>query len=82
MAAQDAARGVNSPKPMAHGEVERLKGQTTPEILPPKTTADFDVEDLTNKLGMMLKDEEGKNIETLGNWVSRIKEPEYLYGWE
>jgi predicted ester cyclase len=49
MAAQAAVRGVNSPKPVGHGEVERLKGQTTPEILPPRTTEGFDLEDFVKR---------------------------------
>ena len=40
------------------------------------------VTDLTSKLGEMLKDEEGNDLETLGDWLKRIDEPEYLYGWE
>jgi len=40
------------------------------------------VTDLTRKLNVMLKDEEGKDLETLGDWLKRIDEPEYLYGWE
>jgi len=48
-------------------------------------TGDFselDVTDLEDKLGEMLKDEEGSDIETLGDWLSRLNEPEYMYGWE
>lgn len=41
-----------------------------------------DVTDLTSKLNEILKDEEGNDIETLGDWVKRIEKPEYLYGWE
>lgn len=41
-----------------------------------------DIEDLTPKLNVMLKDEEGNDVETLGNWMKRVKEPEYLYGWD
>jgi len=41
-----------------------------------------EVTDLTSKLDVMLNDEEGNDIETLGDWMKRIKEPEYLYGWE
>lgn len=40
------------------------------------------VTDLTSKLNEMLKDEEGNDLETLGDWLKRIDEPEYLYGWE
>ena len=43
---------------------------------------DSDVTDLTSKLNEMLKDEEGNDLETLGDWLKRIYEPEYLYGWE
>ena len=40
------------------------------------------VTDLTSKLNEMLRDEEGNDIETLGDWMKRVDEPEYLYGWE
>lgn len=43
---------------------------------------DFDVEDISYKLDSMLRDEEGADIETLREWVTRTREPEYLYGWE
>jgi len=49
MAAQDAARGVSSPKPLIQGEVERLQGQAPPEVMPPKTTDGFDVEDFVKR---------------------------------
>lgn len=41
-----------------------------------------DVTDLTSKLNGMLKDEDGNDLETLGNWIKRIDKPEYMYGWE
>jgi len=41
-----------------------------------------EVTDLTSKLNEMLRDEEGNDIETLGDWMKRVDEPEYLYGWE
>lgn len=40
------------------------------------------VEDLTSKLNVMLKGEDGEDLETLGDWMNRVNEPEYLYGWE
>ena len=43
---------------------------------------DEDVTDLTDKLGEMLKEEDGKEIGTLGDWLSELNEPEYMYGWE
>ena len=49
-------------------------------------TSDYDkhedVTDLTDKLGEMLKDEDGNDLETLGSWLGRLEEPEYMYGWE
>jgi len=45
MAAQEVARGARSSKSLTQGEVERLQGQGPPELLPPKTTGGFDVED-------------------------------------
>lgn len=41
-----------------------------------------DVIDLTFNLRTMITDAEGNNMEILGDWVSRIKKPEYMYGWE
>ncbi len=41
----------------------------------------LEIEDLTRKLNVMLKDEEGNDLETLGDWMKRVDEPEYLYGW-
>lgn len=41
-----------------------------------------EVTDLTGKLNVMLKDKEGNDLETLSDWIKRIDEPEYLYGWE
>ena len=43
---------------------------------------DKDVTDLTDRLGVMLKDEEGNDLEALGAWIDRLSEPEYMYGWE
>lgn len=40
-----------------------------------------DVEDLTYKLDVMLKDEEGGNICTLRDWLKESSKPRYLYGW-
>lgn len=44
--------------------------------------SDFEVEDLSARLTMKLVDEEGKEDGTLGDWVSKINEPQYLFGWE
>jgi len=44
--------------------------------------SDFEVEDLSNRLTMKLFDEEGKEDGTLGDWVSKVSEPQYLFGWE
>tara|TARA_R110002095_G_scaffold150839_2_gene130538 strand:- start:87 stop:482 length:396 start_codon:yes stop_codon:yes gene_type:complete len=41
-----------------------------------------DVTDLTDKLDVMLKCEDGNDLETLGTWLGRLSEPEYLFGWE
>ena len=41
-----------------------------------------DVEDLTYKLDVMLKDEEGGDIGTLREGVKKLSKPQYLYGWE
>lgn len=45
MAAKDAARGIQYPG----GEVERVTGQDTPEVLPPKETDSFDIEDFLRR---------------------------------
>lgn len=44
--------------------------------------ADFDVEDLGERLTMVLQDEEGESAGTLGDWVAKITKPQYLFGWE
>lgn len=44
-AAQEVEASLNSPARDAQGEIQRLGGQTTPEVLPPKTTTDYDVQD-------------------------------------
>ena len=49
MAAQDVARGIESPQPLEIGEVERLQGQLPPEILAPRSNTDFDVEDFVRR---------------------------------
>ncbi len=49
MAAQDAARGINSPKPLPQGELERLRGQLPPAAMPPKNKTGFDVEDFVRR---------------------------------
>jgi hypothetical protein len=43
---------------------------------------DFEVEDISYKLDVMILDEEGAVIETLRDCIKRISAPEYLYGWE
>ena len=44
--------------------------------------ADFDIEDLSGKLDMKMMTEDGVVIETLGDWMERLLEPQYLFGWE
>lgn len=49
MATRDAVHKARGPRPLAHGEVERVVGQSTPEILPPKMGDGFDVEDFVRR---------------------------------
>ncbi|MGQ0603908.1 MAG: ester cyclase [Anaerolineales bacterium] len=49
ISAQEAARSQPIPRPVGHGEIERLKGQETPVELPPKTGAGFDIEDFVRR---------------------------------
>jgi len=49
MAAQDAVRGIGSPKPLSQGEVERLRGQLPPAVMPPNPKTGFDVEDFVRR---------------------------------
>jgi predicted ester cyclase len=49
MAAQEVAGGVRSPNPFTSGEVERLQGQSPPEVMPPKSIDGFDVEDFVRR---------------------------------
>lgn len=49
MAAQDAVRGTGSPKPLSQGEVERLRGQLPPAVMPPNPKTGFDVEDFVRR---------------------------------
>ena len=48
-AAQDAAKGIKGPESRAHGEVERLWGQSPPEWMEPKQGDSFDVEDFVQR---------------------------------
>ena len=48
-AAQDAAKGIKGPESRAHGEVERLWGQSPPEWMEPKQGDGFDVEDFVER---------------------------------
>jgi hypothetical protein len=41
-----------------------------------------EVEDLSTRLHMKFKDEEGNDIGTLGHWIKDLKEPQYVVGWE
>ena len=41
-----------------------------------------DVEDLSGKVEMKIKDEEGKVISTLDEMIQECSEPQYLFGWE
>ena len=49
MAAQDAARGLKSPKPLNQSELERLRGQLPPESYPAKESDGFDPEDFVRR---------------------------------
>jgi predicted ester cyclase len=56
---QDAARNLKPPPPLhppqswggkrGGGEIERVIGQTTPEVMPPKETEGFDIEDFVRR---------------------------------
>lgn len=43
---------------------------------------DFKVKDLSNKLDVMLVDENDNQLCTLAELMADIKQPKYLYGWE
>lgn len=43
---------------------------------------ELDTEDLSARLDMPFKDEEGNQIGTLGSWIEGKTEPEYIVGWE
>ncbi|MDX1522663.1 MAG: ester cyclase [Anaerolineae bacterium] len=64
MAAQDAARGVKSPKPLNQGEVERLRGQVQPASYPPPAD-EFDPEDFVRR-----------SIHEIWNWrlLNKVKD--------
>jgi predicted ester cyclase len=49
LARKAAALGNVQPRPVNHGEVERLQGQAPPPVVPPKTSSDFDVEDFVRR---------------------------------
>ena len=82
MAAQDAARGLGGPRPVAQGEVERLLGQGTPEVLPP--VQDGDLEGFVRRAL-----HEVWNWRLLNkvdayyarNYVAKVSTNRQLYGW-
>lgn len=43
---------------------------------------EMEVDDLSNRLEMKLVDEDGKLIDTLGDYINGLDEPQYLLGWE
>ena len=49
LAAQDAAAGVKSPRPVTEGEIQRLRGQMAPDLYPPKQRDKFDIEDFVRR---------------------------------
>jgi predicted ester cyclase len=63
LAVQDAAK---NPPAASYGEVQRLQGQATPEILPSKTSSGFDVEDFVRR-----------SIHEIWNWRLLSKVDEY-----
>jgi hypothetical protein len=64
-AAQDAARGKTSPKPLNQSEIERLRGQESPEIYPTRVDQAFDPEDFIRR-----------SIHEIWNWrlLNKIKD--------
>lgn len=82
MAAQDAARGLGSPKPLPQGEVERLMGQGTPETLPPVQEGDLEgfvrqaFHEVWNWRLFNKVDEYYAR-----NYVARVSTNRQLYGW-